>query len=1209
MSRDIGVGGITPSARGPHNEASGSEGEASLGHRWASVKNTARPTIGFLTANVHMGAARSLWPGILDAAEAGDANLICYPGGRLLAPEDLEAQRNLVYDLVNPETLDGLVSWVSTFAGPMKADEVVEFHRRFESLPIVSLASPVGRGSMVSIDGDQGMHALISHLVDVHHYRKIALICGPEGHPYAKERHRVYLGALREKGLTPNPALITPNVSWEKGSEAMQVLLDERALKPGDDFEAVVATSDLLAIGAVNILSERGIRVPADVAVVGFNDIEEGRLIRPPLTSVSLPFYEQGRRSVGILLAGLTGEALPGDVVLDSRLLVRQSCGCPSESVDLAAARPLHGGPADLGLAVEQARARLIEQLGRVGVGARSALDWADRLLDSLTRDLDEEAGSDFLAALDVILQQRSMDGDETAAWQAALSALRGELLPALEGRSARRAEDLLGQGRVVVGEAVQRAQIGRQLRAERQNRMLREIGQALITTFDVVKLCDVLSERLPDLGIGSCYLSLYEDPASPMEMCRLVLAYSGGRRARLGTGGRLFPTRQFLPPDLWPAQRHSLVVEPLYFRTEPLGFVVFEVGPRDGATYEVLRGHISSALKGALLFREAQDARLVAERADEVKTRLLTNVSHELRTPLNIIISHTHRLLLSPPPGLAKDLEHIQHSAEHQLRIINDLLDLSRAEINALDLYPVVLDPRPLIEDAFAALAEDVSATGDVVWRLQLPEHMPDIKVDPVRLRQILLNLLSNAAKFTDRGEITLGARPEPPNLHIWVADTGAGVPAELLERIFEPFFTHERADQPASGIGLGLSITRHLVALHGGTLVLDSRPGQGSTFHLYLPLPQAGEPPLLSTHAEGAELWLISEAETPPAEIADFSRSKGLTIRRVGSKDDLDAMLSTGLPAAIAWNVASTMSGDWRLIRRLQNHPGLGQVPFVLFQPAPGDGPGAGLTSLVVKPATTQALLEAIRPTLDQGRSGSILIIDDDDRARQSAGEAVRRGLPGFVVRTAADGESGLAAMSADPPTLVVLDLMMPGIDGFDVLDRMRSEERTRRIPVVIMSGRLLSLADVKRLERHASVVLQSKGMLSEDEVIAALHRSLFGAEALPPQTSSLAKQAVAYLHQNYALPLKRWEIAEGVGASEDYLSRVFSRELGISPWDYLNRYRILRAKELLRVTYESIGSVASKVGFPDPAYFSRVFRRITGSSPKAYRDELAA
>jgi AraC-like DNA-binding protein len=170
------------------------------------------------------------------------------------------------------------------------------------------------------------------------------------------------------------------------------------------------------------------------------------------------------------------------------------------------------------------------------------------------------------------------------------------------------------------------------------------------------------------------------------------------------------------------------------------------------------------------------------------------------------------------------------------------------------------------------------------------------------------------------------------------------------------------------------------------------------------------------------------------------------------------------------------------------------------------------------------------------------------------------------------------------------------------------MRSDERTRRIPVVIMSGRLLSLADVKRLERHASVVLQSKGMLSEDEVVAALHRSLFGAEALPPQTSSLAKQAVAYLHQNYALPLKRWEIAEGVGASEDYLSRVFSRELGISPWDYLNRYRILRAKELLRVTYESIGSVASKVGFPDPAYFSRVFRRITGSSPKAYRDELA-
>jgi AraC-like DNA-binding protein len=159
---------------------------------------------------------------------------------------------------------------------------------------------------------------------------------------------------------------------------------------------------------------------------------------------------------------------------------------------------------------------------------------------------------------------------------------------------------------------------------------------------------------------------------------------------------------------------------------------------------------------------------------------------------------------------------------------------------------------------------------------------------------------------------------------------------------------------------------------------------------------------------------------------------------------------------------------------------------------------------------------------------------------------------------------------------------------------------------VPVVILSGRQLSLSDVKRLEQHAAVTLQSKGILSEQEIIASLHRSLFDDEALPPQTSALAKRAVAYLHQNYDRPLARWEIAEGLGLSEDYLSRVFNRELGLSPWDYLNRYRVAQARELLRLTHDSLNHIGRRVGFSDPAYFSRVFRRIMGMSPSAYRKQ---
>lgn len=1168
------------------------------------MEHATRPTIGFLTANIHMGAARVLWPGVLDAAQAGDANLICYPGGRLFTSENFESERNVLYDLVDTSRLNGLVSWTSALAGAATPQEVIDFHQRYQPLPIVSLASPLGRGSLVSIDGYYGMRALIFHLVDVHHYRRVALIRGPEGHPYALERYHAYLDALKRRGLTPDPALITPYASWEKGAEAMRVLLDERQLKPGVDFQAVVAVSDLLAIGALSMMAERGIRVPADVAVAGFNDIEEGRLVSPPLTSVSLPFYDQGRQSVEVLLAKLAGQTVPGQVTLDSRLLVRQSCGCPSRSVELAGAEPAARETGDLKLALDRAREQLVEQITRATSNGQVATTWAGQLIDTFRSKLGAVPGDEFLSTLDSMLQQGVLYGDETAAWQGVISVLRRELLPTLDHRAHLRAEDLFGQARVVIGEAVQRAQISRQLQAERQTQVLRDIGQALITAFDVDRLAGVLADRLPELGIESCYLALYENPGESLEWSRLVLAFAGGDRIDLGAIGRRFPARQLVPPRLLPDRRYSLLVEPLHFQADPIGFVVFEVGPRDGDLYEVLRGHISSALKGALLFRQAHEARLAAERADRVKTRLLANVSHELRTPLNIIIGHTQRLLTSPPPGLAKDLERIQHSAEHQLRIINDLLDLSRAEIDALDLYPVLLEPKALIEEAFAALARDAAGADEVVWRLELPDRLPVIEADPVRLRQILLNLLGNAAKFTTRGQITLGAEAAPPYLHIRVADTGIGIPAELRERIYEPFFTMERTDRQAGGIGLGLSITRHLVALHKCMLALDSQPGQGSTFHLYLPLP--GDQSVFLAQPAGSMLWLISNAATLPPEIVNFSQRQGLTIQRLGPQDDLETMLAGGLPAAVAWDMTGAVPGDWQLIRRLHNHPQLNQAPFILYQQETAGDAVSGLTSLVVKPASSRALWEAIRPTVPQEPTGSVLIVDDSPEARQLAHEAVSKGLPGYTIRAAEDGTAGLAAMLADPPNLVILDLMMPGLDGFEVLDQMRSDDRTRQVPVVILSGRQLSLNDIQRLEQHAAVTLQSKGILSEEEIIASLHRSLFGEDTLPPQTSALAKRAIAYLHQNYARPLARWEIAEGIGVSEDYLSRVFNRELGISPWDYLNRYRICQARELLRLTHDSISRISRRVGFSDPAYFSRVFHRITGMSPRAYREQ---
>ena len=167
------------------------------------------------------------------------------------------------------------------------------------------------------------------------------------------------------------------------------------------------------------------------------------------------------------------------------------------------------------------------------------------------------------------------------------------------------------------------------------------------------------------------------------------------------------------------------------------------------------------------------------------------------------------------------------------------------------------------------------------------------------------------------------------------------------------------------------------------------------------------------------------------------------------------------------------------------------------------------------------------------------------------------------------------------------------------------MHADVNLRQVPVIVLSNKVLSLDDVKRIESHTRFTLQSKGIWSEEETVTALNRAIFANDILPAHTSALAKQTISYLHENYRRPVSRWEIAEAVGVSEDYLSRVFNRELNISPWDYLNRYRVLQSRQLLLNTTETIGSIAHQVVFKDQAYFSRVFHKVTGVSPQGFRE----
>jgi signal transduction histidine kinase/AraC-like DNA-binding protein/ABC-type sugar transport system substrate-binding protein len=626
----------------------------------------------------------------------------------------------------------------------------------------------------------------------------------------------------------------------------------------------------------------------------------------------------------------------------------------------------------------------------------------------------------------------------------------------------------------------------------------------------------------------------------------------------------------------------------------------------------QILADQLGIAVRNAELYEQALAAQRRAEQADELKMRLLANVSHELRTPLNLVLGYSQAATaaLAAPGGadlglLARDMGHIRQSVEHLIRLINDLLDLSRASIGALELFPEPIAPRRFLTEIVHAFADREEPQSAVAWRLDLPARLPAIHADPTRLRQVLLNVLSNARKFTTQGAITLGADVQVPYLHIWVRDTGAGIAPECQERIFESFVSEPGVERRA-GIGLGLTIARELVSLHGGSITLDSRVGAGSTFHIYLPLPNLSGRPLPPLVTDQPALLLIAADGEPQPLIDALCRRQGLRLRHLRVHADLVRALAETQPVALAWNLAASAAPAWELFQQIRSRPQLFDLPLLLYyqQADAAQEANSGLTSVLLKPLAATQLVAAIERVRPHTLEGAILIVDDDEAAHTLYRQLIAAELPGYPVRSAYSGREALALLGGEPPSLMILDLTMPDVDGFAVLEALRAHAPTRTVPVLVISGRMLTPEDIQRLD-GAYVTLQSKAVLSDAETAAAIRRALAPHERSPQQTGSLVKHAVAYIHQNYRAPLTRQEIADAIGVNKDYLSRIFRRELGLSPWEYLNRYRVGRAKELLRSTHTSIAAIAAEVGFPDPAYFSRVFQKEAGCSPRAYRD----
>jgi signal transduction histidine kinase/AraC-like DNA-binding protein len=392
-------------------------------------------------------------------------------------------------------------------------------------------------------------------------------------------------------------------------------------------------------------------------------------------------------------------------------------------------------------------------------------------------------------------------------------------------------------------------------------------IGQRLGSILDRQQLSHDIAETIrANYGYDRVLVYLWAEseqmlvldvPGEPVSaQTRLSLARSGLLGETLQRNQPTFipdmQRSQRCPPDPRLPNCRSRVILPIRFGQQVLGLLDLQSSLStqhshiDLVGLQVLGDLLGVAMRNAELYGEAIAAQDEAVRTSELKARLLANVSNELRTPLNIIQGYSQAALASPnpyevdlPAGLLRDLRHIYRSSEHLGRLISDLLDLSRAEINDLDIFPETIAVNAFLEDVFHAMSGGLPPRAEVEWRLELPESLPEIRADPQRLRQVLFNLLSNAHKFTEQGHITLGALTTATHLHLWVDDTGIGIPLKQQQHIFRAFMTAERPRRPLEGLGLGLRVTHELVRLHGGTITFTSMPGAGTTFHFYLPLP----------------------------------------------------------------------------------------------------------------------------------------------------------------------------------------------------------------------------------------------------------------------------------------------------------------------------------------------------------------------------------